>query len=461
MNAEAQPRKSGSKNEKKYRDYHYFWPRGVMKLLFGIQIFFAFIALLMLLFPRLTACLDGLRYLYPQGLTSASGITGITAVLFVWLIQRASNQECGVAMTDLYRWISRFYGRSFIIFAITTLLTVYLGNSCAYQYTWPITALFISTLSGIVSMCLLSRYFIFQRSSRRKIAHCYLDERIFKRENATEEEREQSLNLLLGDMPSCMESGDFLAARHILDVIEDWDKERNGDPSQPEDFPLPMLALNSAAAKRTRIWSSAWDKMLDQASPAVVELLLHWGYQNALKQYASARSVSLCTLAWFIKISDLYRSREKLCLEAVTAFLERMAADAEQSQNSRNQNARNLLSCLTKVMIFVEHLENKILTSNRKSEEECNPFMKKLYHISSLLSIPPLEQNELKQLMGRALYIYAASRYWTETDAVQQEENIKSIYKETFQGSLREDGQAEDEGAIFYENESQQAGVPV
>ncbi len=153
-----------------------------------------------------------------QGLTAVSTATGLTAVLFLWLAERAPQAERNVNMSELYYWTCPCYLFNFAFFVISTCLTLYWGTPLEDNlFSWRLLFLFLCALLGILVMSAMCRCFIFSSAAYRGLLHAYL---FSKTGSLSTPDEERSLALLTADLNVCFSLNDAEGVGDVLQALD-------------------------------------------------------------------------------------------------------------------------------------------------------------------------------------------------------------------------------------------------
>lgn len=153
-----------------------------------------------------------------QGLTAVSTATGLTAVLFLWLAERAPQAERNVNMSELYYWTCPCYLFNFAFFVISTCLTLYWGTPLEDNlFSWRLLFLFLCALLGILVMSAMCRCFIFSSAAYRGLLHAYL---FSKTGSLSTPDEERSLALLTADLNVCFSLNDAKGVENIFQTLD-------------------------------------------------------------------------------------------------------------------------------------------------------------------------------------------------------------------------------------------------
>lgn len=394
--------------------------RGLSFLLVAFQLFCLSSAIVALaqIFP-MTWLEPLVPAFYAKGITAVSGATGLTVALFLWLVQRTSNKECGIQMHVLYFWACPPYIVSFACFGVGTLFALYWGNTVADVTTviWQMGLLFFNTAAWLVLASMMCFVFIFSTGRRQKIARTYLVRKAKKAKK--EAELRQWIELLLKDAKSCIEANDGQGLGIIFKVIEAIGNKFAVDISNCE------IDINSEACKCTKFYLWAWEKMLDSLSrESKVKLFAAW-YQEKIK----AADMGIPELVWY------YSAMKELSVDdnAIPAC-NFVISQFKLAESTLDIHAKDeLIGQLVVAETIFQAIDNAY--SGGASEEEIMEMNSRV--ISSLERsasepIHPTPENTWKFGMT-AIYILAARNNWWEAQLAMNKDNLVEAVNEECQ----------------------------
>lgn len=393
--------------------------RGLSFLLVAFQLFCLSSAIVALaqIFP-MTWLEPLVPAFYAKGITAVSGATGLTVALFLWLVQRTSNKECGIQMHVLYFWACPPYIVSFACFGVGTLIALYWGNTVADVkiVIWQMGLLFLNTVAWLVLASMMCFVFIFSTGRRQKIARTYLVRKAKKAKK--EAELRQWIELLLKDAKSCIEANDGQGLGIIFKVIEAIGNKFAVDVSDCE------IDINSEACKCTRFYLWAWEKMLDSLSrESKVKLFAAW-YQEKIK----AADMSIPELVWYYSAMKELSVDDDFIPACNFVILQVKQAESTLDAHAKDELIYQFIAAAT---IF-QAIDNVYSGGVSEDIMEMNSKVISLLERSASEIIYPKSENAWKFGMT-AICILAAENNWWEAQFAMNKDNLVEVVNEECQ----------------------------
>lgn len=222
-----------------------------------------------------------------SGFVAVSQVTGLTSVLFAWLVSRGQGQRCGLPLTKLYRYACGGYWLSFVLFVGSTLWTIFLNawwngvdtKIIVSTEKWVISLLCLCTLLGLTAMIVTTHRFIFNETLCRMYAHEYWSKRLMR--NFSMVDRNAAIVALAHDVGECIKENDGAGLDKIWLTFTKF-AERNIDWGTNFDYHRrPDRNVSEY------IWAhiSFWDAAIEGRSHSEVNAILHWGLETLLLEY--------------------------------------------------------------------------------------------------------------------------------------------------------------------------------
>lgn len=356
---------------------------------------------------------------YAKGITAVSGATGLTVALFLWLVQRISNKECGIQMHVLYFWACPPYIVSFACFGVGTLIALYLGNTAADEKTviWQMGLLFFNTVAWLVLASMMCFVFIFSTDRRQKIARTYLVRKAQKAANkAKDAEPRQWIELLLKDAKNCIEANDGQGLGVVFKVIEDIGNNFAVDFSDHE------IDIHSETYKCTKFYLWAWEKMLNSLSrESKVKLFATW-YQKKIK----VSDVGIPELMWYYSVVKELSVDDDII--PAGNFVIWQIRQAESTLHILAQD--ELIYQFIAAQTIFEAIDNVLSGDVSKEIAEMSSMMIPLLEQSAAAIRYPKPEN-IQKLGVIAIYIWAAENNWWEAQfAMNKDDLVEAVNEE-------------------------------